>query len=305
MLEVGPALTQVHQEVDTLHTKVTSTHMFLNIAVPRGEISIQSSGTCGQSVARLASPDQQLRPEVKEDVNGNISYTVSLGSPREGTPQVQEGMRAKAVPPAVGSEYIHHFKQQLSSLGNLTGEAHDYTTEFHADPTLSTELMVNVGAGGAKLDLSGLNLYKASINSVFSDVWVTYEAPNLCVMKKMDIHAARAKVVLENIEHARAELISVQNDMGETELILGNEASSGSTIYLSSGSGNSRIAIHALHPTKIVIRRGFFARVEVEGDFEIIDKNAFGNNAFNHHEGTYTTIICNTDFGKIFIKETR
>ena len=58
--------------------------------------------------------------------------------------------------------------------------------------------------------------------SAFSDVWVYYEKPNQCVMKKMDIHAVRAKVTVENIECARAELISVQNDMGDTEVRLNN-----------------------------------------------------------------------------------
>jgi len=201
--------------------------------------------------------------------------------------------------------HLQHFQQQLVNFDAFYGKAGDYSTEFRADPSLSTELFVNVGSGGSALDLSGLNLYKVTVNSAFSDIKIAYSKPNLCVMQKMDVHAVRANIEMRNIELARAELISVQNDMGETHLILGNNELPGSTIYLSSGSGNCYISIHKDHPTKVVIRKGFFARVNVRGNFEIMDKNAFGNLALTRHEGKYTTIICNMDFGKIYIQETR
>ncbi|GEM_PF-2298155 len=284
---------------DTLHTKVTSTYMYLNIAVPKGKIVVQSSKVCGASVARFASPNRSVKPQIQEDRNGNL--TVLVGVARKTPP---DELRAKSVAPASIGGNIQ-FKRQFSNLANLSSPSpKDFTTEFRPDPTLPTELHVNVGAGGSKLDLSGLNLYKASINSAFSDIWISYSRPNLCAMKKMDVHAAKAKIRIENIEYARAEFISIQNDMGETEIILNNHAQPGTTIYLSSGAGNCKLFIHENHPTKIVIRKGFFAKVEVDGDFEILDKSAFVNAAFYQPNAKYTTIICNIDFGKIFIQET-
>lgn len=287
------------ESFDTLRTNDNSTHMYLNIAVPKGKIHIQSSNVCGASIARTVSTRPAARPQVKQDLHGNM--TVTVGTAQE-TP---DELIPKSVPAASN---MQKFKQEITSFSSLarvgySNNESEVTTEFRPDPTLSTELNVNVGSGGSKLDLSGLNLYKASINSAFSDVWVYYNKPNQCVMKKMDIHAVRAKVTVENIEYARAELISVQNDMGDTEVRLNNHEQPGSTIYLSSGAGNCKLLIHRDHPAKIVIRKGFFSTVEVQGDFEILDKSAFVNSNYQP-ESKYTTIICNTDFGKIFIQET-
>lgn len=284
------------EKLDTLRTKVTSTHMYLNIAVPKGKIHIQPSTVCGASVARTVSTRSGIRPQVREDQNGNLRVTV--GAAQETPDQLIPKSASKGV------SSLQEFKQEISSFSSLARvSSSEVTTEFMPDPTLSTELHVNVGSGGSKLDLSGLNLYKASINSAFSDVWIYYDKPNQCVMKKMDIHAAKAKILIENIEYAKAELVSIQNDMGNTEVILGNNAQPGSTIFLSSGAGSCILYVHPEHPTKIVVREGYFSKVNVEGDFEVLDKTAFVNMAFYQPDSKYTTVICSTDFGSITIKE--
>ena len=120
----------------------------------------------------------------------------------------------------------------------------------------------------------------------------------------MDIHAASADIELHNLEYAGADLITIQNDMGETQLILGNGQAPESTIYLQSGVGSCKLMIDKNQPIKLTLKSGFFSTVDVDPSFEKVQKGVYTNQAFKNNKGKCIKIICNIDFGSISVIQT-
>jgi hypothetical protein len=287
-----PVTGQNLPKVDTIHTDASLTHMFLNIEVPSGEMAIHSSGVCGTSFSRLFAADSFVKQEIntRADQEGNHFQTIRLHAPKAGENKVAPASNLR-------------FSEQITSLDTYVDQA-SHKTEFLADPSMSTDLFVDLGVGASTLDLSGLSLNNVSVNSAFSNIVIHYTQPNLVPMKKMDIHAASADISLKNIEHARAQLISIQNDMGQTELIIGDGDTPESTIYLQSGVGSCKLLIDKNQPIKLTLKSGFFSTVKVDGSFEKVQKNIYTNDAFKASKGKYIKIICNIDFGSISVVET-
>ena len=287
-----PVAAQTLQKVDTFHTKEDLTHMFLNIEVPAGEMVLQTSGICGTSLSKLFASDAVVKQDIqtKSDQEGNHFQTVRLHAPRSGENKVAPAANLR-------------ISEKITSLDTYVDRA-THKSEFLADPSMSTDLFVDLGVGESTLDLSGLSLNNVSVNSAFSNVTIHYSQPNQVPMKIMDIHAASADIILQNLEHARAELISIQNDMGETQLIIGNGETPESTIYLQSGVGSCKLLIDKNQPIKLTLKSGFFSTVKVEGSFEKVQKDIYTNEAFNTQKGKCIKIICNIDFGSITVIET-
>lgn len=282
---------QSNQRVDTLVTHPTSSHMFLNIEVPAGEVFMKSSGVCGKSVSRFFSPDPSVKSEMDEstDNQGNLVRKVRLKAPAP----------AESAPSPTSAARMA-FTEQMTSL-DWSGNGTSSQSAFDPDPTLSTDLFVDLGVGSSRLDFSGLSLSNVSINSAFADVYVTYSSPNLVEMKEMDIHAAKANIVVKNLELAKAELITIQNDMGETKIILGKGQFSPTTVYIQSGVGSCTLVIDESQPTKLVLKTGFFSTVDVPESFSKTGKGIYTNAAYKSHPDKATKIICNIDFGNISV----
>jgi len=275
-----------HQEV--VKTEAECSHMYLDVEVPGGDLMIKSSGSCGMSIAKMAVPDSGLQPSIttRQTSNGNHLRKVQFQAKKRSTQtQITSNLRTS---------------QKLVEIDSYTSEDR-ISTEYHHDPNLSTDLSLQLGMGRAKMDLSGMTLQNFSVRSAFSDVFVTYRMPNQARMKKMDIHATKAAVVLDNIEKAKAELVSVQNDMGDTRLTLGDGPSHRSTIYLQSGVGNCTLVIHDKQPVIIILKRGMFSNLDNQGNFEKLQdkKEVFVNQAYHDRPEAVTKIICSLDLGNI------
>ena len=138
------------------------------------------------------------------------------------------------------------------------------------------------------------------IHSAFSDVNLVYDESNQSIMQKMDIHAARANVLIDNIEKARVKLVTIKNDMGNTKISFGSNSTLYSTVYIQAGVGNCTISVDENHPVKIIVKRGMFAGMEIGDEFTQIEKNVFVNRAYrSDHPAEATKIICNVDLGDI------
>jgi len=263
-------------------------HMFVNLEVPAGGCMLKSSGTCGMSVSKLIAPDSAIIPNVNTVPDGNGNHRRNF--------QWENTHQTAATPQGA----TLRTKEQLVNLDSYTSSK-ELITEYHHDPNLSTDISVQLGMGKAKMDLSGMTLRNFSVRSAFTDVFVTYRVPNQINMKKMDIHAARANVVMENLEKAKSELVYVQNDMGETRLTLGDGPVHKSTIYLQSGVGNCTLVVHENQPVIIVLKRGIFSKLDNQGKFDKLQnqKDVYTNKAYHHHPEKATKIICSLDLGDI------
>jgi len=190
-----------------------------------------------------------------------------------------------------------HFKD------GLWNNQYTYKACYNPDPNIPTELVMDLGRGRSRLDFSDLSLTNVIINTAFSDVTLTYSSANKAKMEQMKIHAAKAKIILKNPEYARADLISIQNDMGDTKVILGNGHHPGSTIFVQAGMGGCMLILHKNHPVKIVVRKGLLAGEEIPPNFVKIAKNEYANAAYQRYPKRATTFICNIDFGNLLVIE--
>lgn len=277
-----------------VRTSPAASHLYLDLEVPGGELMLKSSGNCGISLTRLQAPDSSLVPNIitSPTDNGNHSRKVHLQTKYTDV----EGASSWS-----GAGANLRTTDQLVNINSYTSEEKIFT-EYHHDPNLSTDLSLQLGVGKAKMDLSGMTLQNFSVRSAFADVFVTYRLPNKANMKKMDIHATKANVVLENLEKANAELVSVQNDMGETRLTLGKGNLHKSTIYLQSGVGNCTLVIDENQPVMIVLKRGLFSKLNNQGNFEKLQnekKEIYVNKAYHSSPDKLTKIICSLDLGDI------
>lgn len=284
---------QTIYRADTIPTDESTSHIYLNLEIPVGEMYMQSSGTCGSSYSRLFAPDSFVRHQVitRTNANGNQFRTIRLEST----------LPAQSVQPSPTARM--RFTDQMTNL-DVFSDKSAYKSEFLPDPSLSTDLYVDLGVGGSILDLSGLTLNNVSINSAFSNVVVTYSSPNQTAMKKMDIHAASADLTLKNLEMARADLITIQNDMGATKLIVGSGYKSQATVYLQSGVGSCTLVLDPRQPTQLTLQTGFFASVEVSHSLKELKKGVYANKACEQNPEKCMKIICNVDFGSVSVIQT-
>lgn len=283
---------------DTLWADGIATHMYLHIEVPSGELFMRSSGVCGMSVSHFVAPDSQTRHRVerRRDRYDNEKRMVfyhpqgpAPSSPAEAQPLASSSLR---------------LADQLSHLDTYTRESR-CRSEYVADPTISTDLALNLGVGASRLNLSGLSLRNVVINSALSDVVIMYTSANQVEMEKMDIQVAKGDLLLKNLELARAELVTVRNDIGKTTLILGGATPAPSTVYLQSGVGGCTLIVDPDHPIRIVLKTGLFVSIEAAEGFEPQEKHVLVNQAYQRHPERATSVICTADFGTISVIEHR
>jgi len=288
---------QTDLQVKTFPTNPKVQHMHLNLRIPAGEVFVKASRTCGKSYFKLYSDDSKLSPKVNEgpDSHGNWMRTVALDLKSETNTEqtVQGNTRGTRA----------DFSQQI--LLNSSGNAQALRSTYSPDPSVSTDLYLDLGVGRSRLDLSDLSLNSVKIHSAFADLHINFTQANRVHMEKMDIHAAKAKIVLKNLELARADVISIVNDMGDTKMVLGSDDYSGATIYVQQGMGDFSLIVHPDHPTKVILKNGLFSSAKLpEGPdgFQRQGRNTFVNKAYTESGGeNATTLICTIDFGSISV----
>lgn len=284
-------------QVKTFPTNPKVQHMHLNLRIPAGEVFVKASHTCGKSYFKLYTDDNKLSPKVNEgpDSNGNWMRTVALDLKSESkTEEVVQGtMRSSKA----------DFSQQV--LMNSSGKAQSLRSTYSPDPSVSTDLYLDLGVGRSRLDLSDLSLNRVKIHSAFADLHINFTRANRIQMEKMDIHVAKAKIVLKNLELAKADIISIVNDMGDTKMVIGSNAYSGATVYVQQGMGDFLLIVHPDHPTKVILKNGLFSSATLpEGPdgFQRQGRNIFVNRAYTESGGeNATTLICTIDFGSISV----
>ncbi|TAE49692.1 MAG: hypothetical protein EAZ89_13850 [Bacteroidetes bacterium] len=284
LLPVFPALSQSLLRSERLPTPANVEHTYLNINAPAGEIFIKPSISCGSGYWRVSGPDTSVSRQIRvyaAPQGGHLMRTLTLNF---AAPQSQARSSANM---RVSEQFF---------AGSTASRI-----EVNPDPSAVHDLFLDLGVGACRMDLSGLSLENVNINSAFSDVVLTYNSANQIEMKEMEIHAANATVILKHPEYARAGLVTVQNDMGETRLILGGARIAHSNFYLKSGVGPCFIVIHPNQPVKLILRGGFFSTIEVAEEFQQVEPGVFVNAAALRSPDKVSKIICDVDFGNISV----
>lgn len=283
----GIASGQQPAKADTFLTDPAAAHLYLNVEAPAGQTYLKSSGHCGVSTAQLTSGHQRLRPEVshRTDTYGNQFRNLLL-RPHPPRPHPGEADFASEVARVAPGPHQH---MPLMAV-------------YHADPAVPTDLYFNLGHGLCRMDLSGMTLSNVSVNSAFADLVISYNAQNQTPMKELDIHAAKANIILKYPEYSRAGLITVQNDMGTTQVLLGGVYASHPTLHLQSGVGDCDLMISRSRPVRLILKTGFFSSVDLPDSYRQIEPGVYVNPAYQQQQQG-TKIICDVDFGKIVVME--
>ncbi len=278
-------IAQTYHEIDTIPTHDYFNHLFLKINSPSGNIMVNSAEECGNIVTQLKTRQQSLtqKHDKQRDSSGNVYLTYSI----EKNQHPQTFNARMAIPKALTSE-----------------EAESYLASYTGDPNIPTNLWINLGSGSSKLNLTNMTLNNLRVQSAMSNVHITYDAPNQTDMQQMEIHVASADIKLENIEFARANVMNIRNDMGDTDLYLGNGYKPSTNIHIMSGTGSCNIYIKRDQPAKIILRNGIFSHTEFKGQFQEISSDVFVNMAYKQKPDKACMIICETDLGTIRIIQT-
>ncbi|MEL6650898.1 MAG: hypothetical protein AAFQ87_08860 [Bacteroidota bacterium] len=281
------------QLADTLplNTANQVKHLMLKLEIPTGESFVRSSGCHGSAIYRLAVPDSQdhYRVETQSEGSGIYTCNLTLTPPK---PRTDPGLAANL-----------RLSEQLTDLGTYTNSG-EYKTSFCPDPTVKTDLYLDLGVGASRLDLSDLQLSNVNINSAFADVIVHYAKPNRLEMDQMSIHAASANVLLKNLAQARARQVTIHNDMGMTKLLVGKNYLPGGEITIRSGVGGLVLVLDPEQAVELRMKAGFFSEVNMpkEGFKEIAD-GTYINTAVQQSPNERVIINLEVDFGKITIIE--
>ncbi|MEL6131912.1 MAG: hypothetical protein AAFR59_00970 [Bacteroidota bacterium] len=283
------SLGQHFHYLDSVTTGDDQTHMFLNVEIPTGEFTLKSSTQCGLALTRMAAADSAYVPSVEtgHDAEGNHSRSVSLKP---------TGIVSKGTPTAASMRLSDH----MTSIDAYTADK-AIRTEYYHDPSMATDVRLDLGMGRSLLNLSDMTIKNLVIHSAFSDVNLEYDRPNQMEMDKMDIHVVRADVFIQNLEKAKVKLVTIKNDMGDTKVSLGSNSPLHSTVFIQAGVGNCTLAVEEGHPVMITVKRGMFSSLNFdEEDFYQIEKNVLVNKAYRpDHSEEATKIICNVDLGDV------
>ncbi|MEO0640128.1 MAG: hypothetical protein AAFY70_10415 [Bacteroidota bacterium] len=275
--------------LDSVSTGDDQTHMFLSVEIPTGEFALSSSTQCGLALTRMAAADSAYLPSLQtgHDREGNHRRHLSI----KPTGIVSQGNMSAA---------SMRLSDHMTSLNAYTGE-NTIRTEYYHDPSMATDVSLDLGMGTSMLNLSDMMIKNLVIHSAFSDVNLQYDQPNKMQMDKMDIHVVRADIFIQNLEQAKVKLVTIQNDMGDTKVELGSNSPRYSTVYIQAGVGNCTLAIEDDHPVKIIVKRGMFSSLNFdEANFRKLDKNVLVNKAYRpDHPEEATKIICNVDLGDV------
>lgn len=290
------------QQVPVRHhqylTDQSTSHLYLKVHVPAGELFVKESKTCGITHTRIVSPDTSTKWILRNDraQNGHLI--------REAVVHHEAIAERRS-----GEESSLRQVYRVDPIATQR-EARNIVSEYSLDPTLSTDLNLYLGRGSSMIDLSNLSLNTLSIESAFSDLILTCSRPNQIPMQKLHIHAANADVVLKHIELSRASFIHVQNDMGDTKLMLGPDRfleEDSPVIELRNGVGDCLLVIDHKHPVRVVVSKGVLAKAEADissGFSKMTSRGqlTYQNEAAAPLQDTEVTMIhCDLDFGELIL----
>lgn len=295
------ASAQVGNHTDTVSTEKGSGHLFLKLEVPKGDFTLNSSGLCGHTVYKVFNKNTEMAPAMntRQDASNNLHQDFALVLPDQ--------LQSKNIMSQLASSNL---EPRLIAPAPNKNEAPVHTL-YCPDPSIPTDLTLNIGHGHSRLDLSDMTINRLSVESHFAEIFIQYNKPNRMPMEKMHVQAIQGKIVLKNLEQAHADLVTIENEMDLTKIMIGNGKATGSTVHIQQGIGDCELYIHPGHPLKIVIREGFFSSSALPQDFEPQKTNVFVNQAWmareveEGHNVTGTTIICSFDVGKLRVTTMR
>jgi hypothetical protein len=286
-----PVCGQGFSHIDTLKSSNTFSLYEYHVEVPLGQTFVKSGDCQRFSTVRFHVPESKNRPSFSLDTIGSkIRPMIVMGSPGTCSKKTTMAMRGAAT-----------MTVSRTTSVTIDDDPQRYLMELRGDPTVPTKLVLGLGYGSAWLDLSAMDMRAVEIQSGNADVFVTYKTPNTHPMGMLQINGGMSKIVVRNLEMARAENVVLENGMGNTKVIVGQKAYHKGNVSLNVGTGNCHLLIHQDHPVKIIIGSSMLSTVEIPADMIETTENTFVNLAYKANPQNAMTFMVDVSMGSFFV----
>jgi hypothetical protein len=261
------------------------------VQVPLGQTFIGPAHCSGLTIARYYLPADKPHPicDIDTTPQQHIRTSILMGSqPRGGFFQSQSALRG-------ASNSIVSY--QMSGSMTIDDDPAKYLVDLAVDPLAPVAMKMNLGYGSARLDLSDLRMMALEIVSGAADVVISYSKPNAVPMKYLSVSSGMSKIVIRNLESARAEQVNIENGMGDTKIVVGSTMTARSTVHIDVGAGKCTLLVHQDAPIKVVVNGTVFSSAQIPDGFVHTSDNTFTSHSYKVHTQEAMTVIVDLGLG--------
>lgn len=256
-----------------------------HVDIPVGQTFVNAGHCHSFHSVRFHLPDNSSRAIIKEDTLGRSLRTrVSMMS-------ANTSSYASVVNSASGNKVV------MRGSMSVNEDPGRYLTELRPARNVPMVMSMRLGHGSAWLDLSSIRARGVDIESSNADVFISYKSPNMEKMQVLNVYSGMSKVVLRNLEYARAEKVHVQNGMGETKIIVGEKTYNATRLHVGVGAGKCVMMVHDDVPVKIVLKNNFLSTVDLPDDFMKTSDNTYVNLPFKKNPSKALTAVIDVGLG--------
>ena len=233
----------------------------LRLDVPFGQTFVKPAPCPSRHTIRFHTPDHAITTKVSEDTLGRMMRII-LG---------------------------------MHGSSTLYDDPSHYLTELCPARNSSLALSMKLGEGSTCMDLSNLSVRSVDIASSSANVFLSYKQPNLERMQLLKIRSGMSKIVLRNLENARAERVKIDNGMGDTKIIIGENLHDSSLLNVSVGAGACVLVVHEKVPLKLILKNNFLSSVDIPDNFIKTGRNQYVSLAYKANPGK--AMVVEVDLG--------
>ncbi|MEM6270735.1 MAG: hypothetical protein AAF998_14940 [Bacteroidota bacterium] len=262
------------------------------VHMPLGQTFVNCTTVPKTSTVRFHLPNKEAEPLLLRDtLPGRLRTTVSLASPNT------SGYSRKTTATMRGAVV------QYDASGSMTvdDDPARYLMELRPDTDIPLDLEMNLGYGSAWLDLTNLDLRTINISSGAADVYISYKNVGKSPVREFIINGGMAKVVVRNLEMARAENVYIENGMGDTKLIVGDKVIQRTNMRVIVGTGTCTMLADQDVPIRLIMNSNVFSSVEIPADFVKTRDGTFVNLAFKKSPERAMTVTVDPGLGKFVL----
>jgi len=257
-----------------------------HLDIPIGQTFVNHNKCQSYHKVRFHTPNNGTRTHINLDTNGRtLSTQVAMMSPNTSTYNIA------SIDDATGT--------QVKMRGSLSvnDDPSKYLSELRPAIHQPIYLDMQLGMGSAYLDLTDIRTRGINIESSATDIFLSYKKPNPERMKNLRVTAGMSRIFIRNLEMARANNITIDNGVGDTKIIIGDELFQSSHIEIAVGGGACIMMIHDDIPMKIVLKNGLFSTVEIPDNYYKSGEDTYVNLAYKTNSSKYITAIVDLGIG--------
>lgn len=285
-----PALGLIGQGVSVTDSFRTNPSLGLyeyRVHIPLGQTFVNAATRSGLGTVRFHLPSDRAEPILLRDtLPGRLRTTISMTAPGSSSTRTYSQSRGAVV------------KYQVSGSMTADDDPARYLTEVRPDSDIPIDLEMNLGYGSAWLDLTDLDIRNVKVTSGAADVYISYKSLGKSPIEKFVIHGGMSKVVVRNLEMARAENIYIENGMGDSKIIIGDKVVKRSNMHVVVGTGTCTILADEDVPVRIVLNSTVFSTVVIPDNFIKTREGNYVNLKFKDRPQDALTITVDPGIGK-------